>query len=93
MLKKSFFIGVVCVSLAFFTTLSPGYALNVSIPNTNTPVGTPSVQIPVNVDLANGIAGFQFTVTFDPALLQATCWCMKISLQESRELAGRWALE
>ncbi|MCM8805189.1 MAG: cohesin domain-containing protein [Candidatus Omnitrophica bacterium] len=48
------------------------FAVTVSIPNTNVNPGTTTVQIPVNIDNATGVAGFQFTVTFDNSVLNAT---------------------
>jgi hypothetical protein len=58
--------------LLFLVLVSSGSAATLSIPNTSVPVGTATVQIPINVDDGTGIAGQQFTVTFDPAVLQPT---------------------
>ncbi len=44
----------------------------ISIPDTTVPRGTATVQIPINIDNAEGVAGFQCTVTYNPAVLQAT---------------------
>jgi len=58
--------------LFFLVFVSSGSAAILSIPNTSVPVGTATVQIPINVDNGTGITGQQFTVTFDPAVLQPT---------------------
>ncbi|MGC9066286.1 MAG: cohesin domain-containing protein, partial [Candidatus Ratteibacteria bacterium] len=47
------------------------FAVTVSIPNTNANPGTATVEIPINIDNATGVAGFQFTVTFDNTILNA----------------------
>jgi hypothetical protein len=46
-------------------------AVTVSIPN-KADVSGATVEIPINIDNATGVAGFQFTVTFNSAVLQAT---------------------
>jgi hypothetical protein len=38
------------------------------------PTGTATIQVPVQVNQADGIAGFQFALVFDPTVLQATGW-------------------
>ena len=46
----------------------------VSTPDVEVPkedIGT-GIQVPINIDDATGVAGFQFTVTFDGSVLQAT---------------------
>lgn len=43
----------------------------VSVPDVETDAGSP-VQIPVNIDNAEGIVAYQFTVTYDPAVLGCT---------------------
>jgi hypothetical protein len=47
-----------------------GEPKNVSIPDLSTGAG--AVQIPVNVNDGTGIGGFQFTVEYDPAVLNCT---------------------
>jgi len=46
-------------------------ALTVSIP-TMSDIQSATVQIPINVDNATGVAGYQFLITFDAAVLEAT---------------------
>ena len=48
------------------------FGVTVSIPNTNVDPGTTTVQIPINIDNAEGVAGFQFTVSFNNSVLNAT---------------------
>jgi len=55
-----------------FLLVCSAFAVTVSIPNTNVNPGTATVLIPVNIDDATGVAGFQFTVTFDNTILNAT---------------------
>lgn len=55
--------------VVLFFVAASAFGVTVSIPNTTVNPGTTTVQIPINIDNANGVAGFQFTVTFDPAIL------------------------
>ncbi|MCM8759130.1 MAG: cohesin domain-containing protein [Candidatus Omnitrophica bacterium] len=48
------------------------FGVTVSIPNTSVNPGTATVQIPVNIDDATGVAGFQFKINFDNTVLNAT---------------------
>jgi hypothetical protein len=70
---KSFFkfLGWVGVLFLCFVSFSYGDGVVVSIPDSQ---GSPSssVEIPVNINNAGGVAGFQFTVTFDRNVLNAT---------------------
>jgi hypothetical protein len=72
MLEKYSSIVISNLFLLFLVLASSGSAATLSIPNTSVPVGTATVQIPINIDNGTGIAGQQFTVTFDPAVLQPT---------------------
>ena len=72
MLGKHSFIGILNLVSFFLVLVSSGYPATLSIPNTSVPVGTATVQIPINIDNGTGIAGQQFTVTFDPDVLQPT---------------------
>ncbi len=51
-------------------TINPA-AADLSIPNSSAAPSS-TVSIPINVNQANGIAGFQLTVTFDSSVLKAT---------------------
>jgi len=58
----------------FFTLLifsTPLFATNVTIQNTTNTPGV-SVEIPINIDDATNVAGYQFTITYNPDVLQAT---------------------
>mgnify|MGYP000889447216 FL=1 len=67
-MKKISWLGIMmCVLMS-----ASVFGTTVSIPNTNVNPGTTTVQIPINIDNANSIAGFQFTVTFDNSVLNAT---------------------
>ena len=60
-------------SMAFLFSIVAGAAgVTVSIPGTAVNPGTETVQIPVNIDNATGVAGFQFTIVFDNNVLNAT---------------------
>jgi len=67
---KRVVMSAVCFLFLGFASFSN--AVTVSIPNTEIASGTTTVEIPINVDNATGIAGFQFSVTFNNAILQAT---------------------
>ena len=60
---------------AFFLILlsisTHAFAATISIPDNDAVAGA-EVEIPVTVDDAKGMAGFQFTITYDASVLQAT---------------------
>jgi hypothetical protein len=58
-------------SLIFLFLSANAFAANISIPKTNADAGT-AVEIPINIDDATGVAGFQFTITYDASVLNAT---------------------
>lgn len=60
------------LAVFLFIMCAVSYGITVSIPNTAVNPGTTTVQIPINIDNANGVAGFQFTVSFDNSVLNAT---------------------
>ncbi len=64
---KLFF--VVCLGLLFITTSA--FAGNLSIPDMSGEKGS-TVEIPVNIDNAAGVAGFQMTVNYDSSVLDCT---------------------
>jgi len=57
--------------LIFLGVTSHVFAATITIPDTSADVGG-IVVIPVNVDNAKGIAGFEFTITYDASALKAT---------------------
>ena len=64
---------VLSISLLVFLCLPlRAYSAVVSIPNTDGEAGATTVEIPVMVDDASGIAGFNFDITYDPLALQAS---------------------
>jgi len=67
---RKLLIGVIGVLFLGFVGFS--YGVTVEIPDTTVDAGTATVEIPINIDDATGIAGFQFTVTFDSNILEAT---------------------
>ena len=67
-MKKSVWLGI----MMFVLMSASVFGTTVSIPNTNVNPGTTTVQIPINIDNAAGVVGFQFTVTFDNSVLNAT---------------------
>ena len=60
--------------LVLFAWISSAGAVTVSIPNSMIQTGTATVQIPIQINPADGVAGFQFGLVFDPTVLQATGW-------------------
>jgi len=60
--------GFLFVSLILVLPLA---AANISIPAVSATPGA-TVQIPINIDDATDVGGYQFTVTFDQTVLQAT---------------------
>jgi hypothetical protein len=66
-MKKILFV----FSLIFLFLSAHAFAANISIPKTNVDVGT-AIEIPINIDNATGVAGFQFTITYDVSVLNAT---------------------
>ncbi|MCD6236599.1 MAG: hypothetical protein J7K13_01430, partial [Thermoplasmata archaeon] len=61
-------IGVLFLGFIGFAYAAP----TVEIPDTTVDQNTQTVEIPINIDDATGVAGFQFTVTFDQNVLNAT---------------------
>ena len=57
--------------LIFLGVTSQAFAATISVPDTNADAGG-EVVIPVNVDNAKGIAGFEFNITYDASALKAT---------------------
>ena len=57
--------------LAFLSLSAYSFAATISLPDKNVDEGA-SVEIPVTVDDAKGITGFQFTVTYDTEALEAS---------------------
>jgi hypothetical protein len=74
MQKIPLWLGICVVALTVLGIGSLSWAATVSIPNTQVPTGTATIQVPVQVNQADGIAGFQFALVFDPTVLQATGW-------------------
>ena len=74
MKRKSLWSGIAMVVLFLFTWISSTGAVTVSIPNSMIQTGTATVQIPIQINQADGVAGFQFALVFDPSVLQATGW-------------------
>jgi hypothetical protein len=64
-------LGLFGILFLCFVSFSYGNGVVVSIPNSQ---GSPSssVEIPVNINNAGGVAGFQFTITYDSSVLTAT---------------------
>ena len=74
-MKREFLCsGIAVVVLFLFSLISSSWAATVSIPNTAVKTGTATIQVPIQVNQANGIAGVQFGLVFDPTVLQATGW-------------------
>ncbi len=61
----------IIVTALFAAGARANAAVTVSIYNQSAASGA-TVEVPINVDQANGIAGFQFTVTYDSSVLKAT---------------------
>jgi hypothetical protein len=74
MKRKFLWSGIALVVLFLFAGISSSMAATVSIPNTQAQTGTATIQVPIQVNPADGIAGFQFALVFDPTVLQATGW-------------------
>ena len=71
-LVKKGVMNIACLLLFnAFLVFSSGFGANVSIPASSGTSGS-TVQIPININDATGVAGFQFTVTFDNSVLNAT---------------------
>lgn len=68
------FSGIAWGVVFFWALVSSVWAATVSIPNTAVKATTTTLQIPIRIDPADGIAGFQFGLVFDPTVLQATGW-------------------
>jgi len=74
-MKRKFLCSGAAVAFLFlFAWISYSGAATVSIPNTQVQTGTATVQVPIQINQADGIAGFQFGLVFDPTVLQATGW-------------------
>jgi len=56
---------------ATYTKVQPGSERQVDIPDDIEGAAGASIEIPVNIDNAQDVAGFQFTITYDPTILQA----------------------
>jgi hypothetical protein len=74
MKKRLLWPGIAVLVLSLLAWMSSSGAATVSIPNTQVPTGTATIQVPIQVNQANGIAGVQFGLVFDPTVLQATGW-------------------
>jgi Cohesin domain len=72
--RRLFFSGISGGVLFFLAWASLSWAATVSIPNTAVKTGTWTIQVPIQVNQADGIAGFQFALVYDPSILQATGW-------------------
>jgi Cohesin domain len=57
--------------VVFLGLALPAWGAHVSMPETNATAGE-TVEVPVMVDNASGIAGFQFMITYDVKMLQAS---------------------
>ncbi|HNS32354.1 MAG TPA: cohesin domain-containing protein, partial [bacterium] len=57
--------------LLFLFLAIPLAGANISIPSVSASSGS-SIQVPVNIDDATDVGGYNFTVTFDQGVLQAT---------------------
>jgi hypothetical protein len=66
--KRVLFLSLLFLLYLFLT--SNAFAASVSIPDTSVNTGT-TVEVPLNIDSITNLAGFQLTVTYDPAVLQA----------------------
>jgi len=74
MTRKFFLAGIAVLFFSLLGLTSLSWAVTVSIPNSMVQTGTATVQIPIQINQADGIAGFQFALVFDPSVLQATGW-------------------
>ena len=74
MKRKFLGSGIAVVVLFLFAWISSSGAATVSMPNTTVQTSTATIQVPIQVNQADGIAGFQFGLVFDPTVLQATGW-------------------
>ena len=74
MSRRFLLAGIAGGVLILLAWVSPSWAVTVSIPNSMIQTGTAAVQIPIQVNQADGIAGFQFALVYDPSILQATGW-------------------
>ena len=61
---------VLALVVIFLGVTTHAFAANILIPDTSADAGW-EVVIPVNVDNAKGIAGFEFTITYDASSLKA----------------------
>jgi hypothetical protein len=74
MKRKFLWSGIAVVVLFLFAWISSSDAVTVYVPNSMVQTGTATVQIPIQINQADGIAGFQFALVFDPSVLQAAGW-------------------
>jgi hypothetical protein len=66
-MRKTIFV----LSLIFLFLSANAFAANISMPVTKADTGA-VVIVPINIDDATGVAGFQFTITYDVSVLNAT---------------------
>lgn len=79
--RKKLFVGLF-VSVMFVATSA--FAASLSIPDMSGEKGT-TVEIPVDIENAAGVAGFQMTVNYDPAVLNCT-------QATTGDLTGGWSV-
>ncbi|HOK80232.1 MAG TPA: cohesin domain-containing protein [bacterium] len=74
----------ILISLLVFVLTIPAWSTTVSIPNT---IGKPSsaVEVPINIDNATGITGFQCTITYDTAVVV-------VSKVKSGSITANWTI-
>ena len=72
--RKHPYARVIMVWIGLLLYFPQAFAVTVSIPNSMVQTGTGTVQIPIQINQADGIAGFQFALVYDPSVLQATGW-------------------
>ena len=72
--KKNFIRAILGLVGPILACVASSEAATISIPNTQVQTGTATIQVPIQVNPADGIAGFQFGLVFDPTVLQATGW-------------------
>jgi hypothetical protein len=66
-MRKTLFV----FSLIFLFLSVNAFAANISMPVTKADAGA-VVVVPINIDDATGVAGFQFTITYNASVLNAT---------------------
>jgi hypothetical protein len=75
---------LLAIVLIFLSVTTHAFAATISIPDTNADAGG-EVVIPINIDNAKGIAGFEFTITYDASALKAIG-------AVAGELTSRWMI-